>query len=123
MVTPGSNPDYDLEHLKEQGLAQQVKNVDTGKQYYRLCPDAVEKYQHLIQHDDQVAMAVFGLYLNTAKQETDKEIPQILHEAGLIYRDTCNRNLFRLIDDAEVNGGWKKIVDQLSEEYIRRYDP
>ena len=123
MATPGSNPDYDLEHLKEQGLAQQVKNIDTGKQYYRLHPSAIQRYKHLIQHDDQVAMTVFGLYLKTAKQETKKEIPQILHEAGLIYRDTYNRNLFRLIDDSEINQSWKKIVDQLSEEYIAQYDP
>lgn len=123
MTTPADSPDYDLEHLKEQGLAQQVKDIDSGEQYYRLRPGSIQKYQHLIQHDDQVAMAVFGLYLNTAKQETDKEIPQILHEAGLIYRDTCNRNLFRLIDDAEINDSWQKIVDQLSEEYIAQYDP
>ena len=94
MATPGSNPEYDLEHLKEQGLAQQVKNIDTDKHYYRLHPSAIQKYKHLIQHDDQMAMAVFGLYLNTVKQETDREIPQILHEAGLIFRDTCNWNLF-----------------------------
>ncbi|WP_049996400.1 hypothetical protein [Halococcus sediminicola] len=123
MASPTDSPDYDLEHLKEQGLAQKVKNVDTGEQYYRLRPDAIQKHKHLIQHDDQVAMAIFGLYLNTAKQETEKEIPEILHEAGLIYRDTCSRNLFRLIDDSEINQSWDKIVDQLSEEYIAQYDP
>ena len=126
MATPGndsSEPEYDLEHLKEQGLAQQVKNVDTGEQYYRLHPGTIEKHKHLIQHDDQIALTVFGLYLNTAKQETGKEIPEILHEAGLIYRDTCNRNLFRLIESSEINESWEKIVDELSEKYIARYDP
>ena len=122
MADHENNPEYDLENLKEQGLAQQVKNVDTGEQYYRLHPGTIEKHRHLIQHDDQIALTVFGLYFKTAKRETDKSTPTIVESAAVLFRDRCGRNLLRLLKNCSLDA-WRAYIDKVDEKLIEEYDP
>ena len=119
------NREPDLEHLRELGLAQQVKDVDSGDQYYRLNSGVIQEYKQLLQDDDQMALIVFGLYFKTVKRNTEKSMPVIMEDIAVVFRDTCNRNILRTIADTDDENlkAWRRWVEKLDGEYVETFDP
>lgn len=120
MILLGKEPD--LDNFVRLGLAQKVKDVDSGKLYHRLHPDAIQEKRHLIQSDDQLAVCVFGLYFKKLRNETDMSMGAIVLSAALLFLNEFDQNLFRLLEKCSMDR-WRGYVQDLDEEFVERFDP